>query len=187
MRQRGFTAIEILIGAALFSMIAGVLLGLAATGQKVYVTGENNMKASTRVHGLMERILTEVRQGSFKAEDVDEDDDVDELDEDSNGNGAVDDDWSLADSTTSTSLSFNAALGGGVFSEKITFSFDGKRVWRTDGDKSLVLANDVKALTFTRNGNTINVSITLQSGVVKVNQDRGGKRITLKRDVLIRN
>lgn len=184
---RGFTLIEVVIVAALLVVIMGSAMGMATTGQTVATSSTHKMKASTRAHGLAERILSELRQASIHAEDLDEDDDPLDLElEDTNGNGRIDDDWSLADGGTDNRISFNRALGGKQYTDKITIRFDGETVWHESGTAtvaSTVLATDVTALTFTRRGNRITVNIEVESGV----GNRGGKQITLRRDIMLRN
>ena len=181
--ERGFTVLEIVAAATIFSVVSVAALGLAATGQKVYVTTGNKTRSSSRTLAVLERILIELRHASFNAEDVDEDNDAGDIAEDVNGNGVIEDDWSLADNETAQSISFNTALGGGLYSKKITFRFDGTRVWRESGDDTAVLARDVRALTFTRRGSQITIDITTLAG----DGGRGGRAVSLSRTILIRN
>ena len=187
MNSRGFTLLEIGIVAMLLVVVTGAAMGMALTGQQVAASNGHEMKASTRVYGLAERMITEIRDASVVAEDIDEDDDPDDIDEeDRNGNGRVDDDWSLADGETATELSFNRTLSGGLVTDRITFRLDGGIVWRDSGStapESAVLAQDVTAMTFTRKGDRITLNLVVSSGV----GGRGGKQVALRRAVMLRN
>jgi len=191
MRTRGFTFIEVIFAAAISTLICGGVLALSLTGSKIYTTSSNQMKSSTRAHGVMERMLVELRQASISAEDLDNDNDPDDIDvEDVNGNGRIEDDWSLADGASAQSLTVNLALGNGMYSDPITFRFDGSTLWRVQGGESAILANDVTALTFTRQGRRLIVNVVVASGVLAedaTSYDRGGRFLSLVREVLIRN
>ncbi|MHC4954315.1 MAG: prepilin-type N-terminal cleavage/methylation domain-containing protein [Planctomycetota bacterium] len=194
MHARGFTLIEVVLGAAIFSVIAGIGLGLVMTGQQSYSTSTHQMHASTRASAVMERILEEVRHASVSGEDIDNDDDPDDLDShDRNGNGRIDDDWSLADGETAQELAFNVVGNNAVISDRIAFRFDGERVWRVAGSTNpepIPIANDVTALTFTRQGKRIVINVVVSSGVVAESaeeHDRGGRQVSLVREILLRN
>ena len=194
MAKRGFTLIEVIIGSALLAVVAGVGIGMVLTGQKAFTSSSNQMYASTRASSVMERILCELRMASIRGEDVDDDDDTGDLTkEDLNGNGRIDDDWSLADGETSSVISFNIVDGVGNYSDRITFRYAGGRLVRELGSTNPVvslLADDVTALTFTRQGERIIVNVVVESGVVAQSEedyDRGGRQVSLVREILIRN
>ena len=194
MRKRGFTILEMAVSAIILTTISGTILALTATGQRLYTSSEHQAHASGRAKALIERMITELRQASFDGEDRDQDNDPDDLDsEDANGNGRIDDDWSLADGETADAISFNAVLRGGLVTDVVTFRFDGERVWRESGSTNpvrAVLATDVTALTFTRQGNRLTINIIVESGVTgdgSAGSSRGGRQVTLLREILIRN
>ncbi|MHC4954311.1 MAG: PilW family protein [Planctomycetota bacterium] len=194
MKSRGFTFIEVTIAAAIMTVVAGVGLTMMITGQRMYATSSHKMHASTRVNGVMERMLSEIRMASIRGEDFNNNDDIDDLDlEDINGNGRIDDDWSLPDGETAPFLTFNMALSGGVYGEPVRFRFNEGRVWRDiglDNTRSIVIARDVKALTFTRQGKRIIIHLVLSSGVVgksDVGHEGSGSQVSLIREVMIRN
>jgi len=191
MRARGFTLVELIIAAAICTVTCGTVLALAMTGERMYVGSANSVKSSARAHGLMERIVSEIRLASIHAEDVDEDDDPDDLDvEDKNGNGQIDDDWSLADGDTAQFLTANPSLGNGWYGPPVTFRFDGSRVWRDQNGESAVLATDVTALTFTRRGKRVVIHLVVKAGALaqsSTDYDRGGRMVSLVREVLVRN
>ncbi|MFQ5844013.1 MAG: PilW family protein [Planctomycetota bacterium] len=194
MKERGFTLVEIVMVALIMSVITGVVLALTSTGQSLYNTTEHQMHVSSRAQALADRLFSELRQASFQGEDLDDDDDPGDLaEEDTNNNGRIDDDWSLADGASAQSLSFNAAIGGGLSSDVITFRFDGETVFRESGTanpRTAVLAKDVTALTFTRQGRRITINIVVQSGVTgdgTPGSSRGGRQLSVLREVLLRN
>lgn len=196
MKTRGFTFVEVAMAATLLVVISGVGLAMVMTGQKVYTTSSNQMQASSRVGGVMERLLIELRRASINAEDIDKDNSPDDLDtEDLNKNGRIDDDWSLADGQTAESISFNMVNSDGLYTDKITYRFDGERLWRDFGSdpstvQSSVVSSDVTAVTFTRQRRRIIINLVVESGVVReseAEQDRGGRQVSLVREILLRN
>jgi len=194
MRNRGFTFIEVAIAAAIMTVVAGVGMSLMMTGTRVYAQGSKRTNASTRATAIMDRILSELRMASIVAEDLNRNDDPDDLvREDTNGNGRVEDDWSLADGATASEITFNAVRGLKIYSEPIRFFFDGERVYRefgaTSPDKA-VLARDVTALTFTRRGRLVLIHLVVQAGEVgkhETGAEKDGSQVSLVREVLLRN
>ena len=194
MRIRGFTLIEIAVSGVILTTVTGAVLALTTTGQSLYTTTEHRAHATGRAMALVERMITELRHASLVGEDLDEDDDLDDLDdEDTNNNGRIDDDWSLADGETAEAISFNAIQRGGRVTDVISFRFDGERVWREAGSTNTVqaiLATDVTALTFTRQGTRLIINLIVESGVAGDGTEgtsRGGRQVTLVREILIRN
>lgn len=187
MSERGFTFIELIIAATVFTIVIGAVMGLSMTSGQLFTTTQHAMHASTRAHGVMDRIISELQQASFRGEDIDEDDDPNDLlSEDTNDNGRIDDDWSLPDGTSAASLSFNMAVAGGQYSDVVSFRFDGERVWRESGSTNPVralLAEDVITLTFARQAKRISINLVVESGVA----GRGRRRVSLQRDIMIRN
>jgi len=193
MNKRGFTLIEVAMAAAIMTVVAGVGMSLMMTGTRVYASGSKRTNASTRATAIMARILSELRMGSIHAEDLNRNDDPDDLVEDTNGNGRIEDDWSLANGATASEITFNAVRGLKIYSDPIRFFFDGDRVYRefgvTSPDKA-VLARDVKALTFTRRGKLVLIHLVVQAGEVGTHAtgaEKDGSRISLIREVLLRN
>ena len=167
-------------------IVTAAVLGLAMTGQTQYTAAQHTVKASSRASGVAERLIDEIRQASLLAETVD--------DTDGNLNGKIDDDWSLADGASAETLTFNKALGGGIYSEPITFTFDGETLWRESGPvgsrQKTVLAADVTAVTFTRQGSRVILNVIAVSGVPgdgTAGTGRGGDQVSLVREVLLRN
>jgi len=193
-RNRAFTLVEIIVASAILTVIAGTGLALVMTGQKSYVSSSNQMQASTRAGAVMERMLSELRMASIRGEDLDEDDDVADLTgEDLNGNGRIDDDWNLDSGDTASTISFNKVERAGLYSDIVTFAFANGELTRTSGSTSPVtsiLATDVTAVTFTRQGPRIIINVVVESGVVAASAedyDRGGRQVSLIREVLLRN
>jgi len=195
MGTRGFTLVELVFAAAISTVAFGGALALTLSGQRMHTTASHQMQSSSRAHALMERIVSELRMASLRAEDLDDDNDAGDLDtEDANGNGRIEDDWSLADGASAQSLTANLSLGAGLYSDPVRFRFDGQRVWRDPGGvaspASAVLATDVTAMTFTRQGKRIALNLVVKSGVLAADTasyDRGGRFVSLVREVLLRN
>jgi len=193
-RGRGFTFLEVTIAAAIMTVVAGVGLSLIMTGQQAYTSSSNQTYASTRANAIMERMLAEIRMASIGGEDMDGDDDPDDIDfEDVNDNGRIDDDWTLADGETAESITFNMMLAGGRVTDLVRFRFDGDRLWRESGSDPLrksLIAEDAEAVTFTRQGSRIIINVVTSAGVVSRSEgetDRGGRQVSLLRELFLRN
>ena len=151
--KRGFSVLEVTLGATIFIAVSGAVMGLATTGHTLYAHSQHHQAASGRATALMDRIFAELRHASIRGEDLANIDDLDI--EDTNGNGRLDADFSLESGETATSIAFNVSRGGGLVSDKIEISFVGKKVLHLVGSTSprrAVLAREVKSLTFTRQG-----------------------------------
>jgi len=195
-QNRGFTVVEIVVSSAILAVVAGVGLAMVMTGQKVYASSAHQMHASTRAGGVMERMLGDIRSASIRAEDLNDNDVPEDLaSEDLNGNGRIDDDWSLADGETASAISFNMVGAKGLYTDKITYRFDGEHLRRDLGSnpatvKTTIVSSDVTAVTFTRQGRRIIINVVIESGVVRTSeaeQDRGGRQVSLVREILLRN
>jgi len=176
------------------SVVAGVGLSMMMTGQQAYRSSANKMHAATRANGIMERLIVELRMASLRGEDRDNDDDENDLvHEDRNANGRIDDDWSLADGETSESITFNMMLAGGRVTDRVRFFFDGDRLWREAGSDTVrksLIAEDAEAITFTRQGTRIIINVVTSAGVVSLSEgetDRGGRQVSLVRELFLRN
>ena len=185
-RPRGFTLLEVVISAAIMGIVTAAAMGLVMTGQKQYTSAQHKVKASSRASGISERLIEEIRHASILAESVD--------DSDTNANGKIDADWSLTDGSSAETLTFNKALGDGVYSDPITFSFVDGKLWRESGPtgsrQKTILASDVTAVTFTRQGSRVILNVITVSGVAgdgSAGSDRGGEQVSLVREVLLRN
>ncbi len=186
--KRGFSILEVTLGATIFIVVSGAVMGLAATGQGLYADSQHHQAAAGRANALMDRIFAELRHASIRGEDRPGNDDLDI--EDTNDNGRLDADFSLESGETATSIAFNVARGGGLVSDRMEIRFEGKKVWHIAGStnpRRAVLARDVKSLTFTRQGKRIIVNIITSSGVTGGGKNRAGKRVSLVREVLLRN
>ena len=154
------------------------------------------LDVSRMIANSSERMLSDIRSASIRAEDINANDSDDDLAaEDLNGNGRIDDDWSLADGETASEISFNMVAANGLYTDKITYRFDGEHLRRDLGSnpatvKTTVVSSDVTAVTFTRQGRRIIINVVIESGVVRTSeteQDRGGRQVSLVREILLRN
>ena len=186
--KRGFSVLEVTLGATIFIAVSGAVMGLATTGHGLYANSQHRQAAAGRAHALIERIFAELRHASIRGEDRAN---VDDLDiEDTNNNGRLDADFNLASGESDDRIVFNVARGGGLVSDRMEVRFENRKVWHIAGSTSprrTILARDVKSLRFTRQGQRIVVSIITSSGVTGGGKNRAGKRISLVREVLLRN
>jgi hypothetical protein len=192
MVMRGFTVFELTL-ATLFGI---VLLGSAATSVIQDTTGTRLLMQADvptlAAQKAMETIAEEISMASVVAEDRDGDGVLGDS-EDLNANGLLDADWSLADGTTSSTLTFNRrfdlVFGSGerpsaAYSRAIRYQLDGEQIVRVTSYSSTgqvlrtTLAPDVDSLRFTRRGNVVHVDIVIHLA--------DGQTRTLAKSVLLR-
>jgi len=106
--------------------------------------------------------------------------------EDTNRNGRLDADWSLANGASDSTLTFNTMLNsanGYVWSDPITLSVVNGVLRSTQGTTVREIARNVDSITFTRNGDLIDVALALST------KDRTGRSwtATARRRVNVRN
>jgi hypothetical protein len=103
--------------------------------------------------------------------------------EDTNRNGVFDSNWSLANGTTAATLTFNVVDSSFRWSGPNTFSVVGGVLRLTSGSTVREICRNVSALQFSRNGDLIDVTLTLTAN------DRTGRSwtATAKRRINVRN
>jgi hypothetical protein len=81
--------------------------------------------------------------------------------EDTNRNGVLDSNWSLANGATSASLTFNMMGQNYLWSGPVTLSVVNGVLRQTQGTNVREICRNVSALSFTRNGDLIDITLTL--------------------------
>lgn len=190
--NRGFTYVEV----ALASLFGVLLIGAATMSLVQDARGSNTLLQedvpTLSAQKAMETISEEIAMASFIAEDRDGDGLL-STSEDLNVNGVLDADWSLADGTSSSTLTFNRRFDllfrsgerpSTAYSSAITYGLESgqlvrrtvhsatKRVLRT------VLASNVKKLRFTRMGEMVHIDLVIELA--------DGQTRTLAKSVLVR-
>jgi len=191
---RGFSIVELSL-AALFGVI---LIGAAATTLIQDARGADMLiqedVPTLSAQKAMETIAEEIGMSSFLAEDKNGDGLMESV-EDLNVNGVLDSDWSLADASSATSLTFNRRIDlmfdegskrpSTAFSSAITYRLSSGRIIRetkvtaTGRMLRTTLAHNVASMRFTRNGTQVQIDLTIRL--------RDGQTRTLARTVLVRD
>jgi len=191
--MRGFTIVELIL-ASLF----GVLLVGAATASVVRESQGSGVLVQEDVSSLyvedaMETIAEEIGMASLVGEDRDGNGELGST-EDLNLNETLDSDWSLADGTSATAITFNrrmdlwfgsSARPSTAYSSAIRYRLAGGRILRetthtaTGRTLRTILAHEVQSLRFTRRGRLVHVDIIIRL--------RDGQTRTLARSVIVRD
>jgi len=200
-RERGFTALEILVATVLFAvLLAGVSSALATDSQTSRLLLAH-FGPEMRLGSALERICTDLRMAGEWGEDRNHDGAMQDG-EDTNGNGILDADWSLADGTAGqSSITFNRRLDltdadgnlmvSGIFSRAVTYRISGTdlvREWRRTLPGGGVLpirstvASDVLALRFSRVGQlvTVELEVRLPESISRTGQRTATERVWLR-------
>lgn len=108
---------------------------------------------------------------------------VEDAGEDTNRNGVFDSDWSLPNGATASTLTFNTMEGNYLWSSPKTFSVVNGVLRLTQGSNVREICRNVSSLSFWRNGDLIDVTLTLTAS------DRTGRSwtATAKRRINARN
>jgi hypothetical protein len=103
--------------------------------------------------------------------------------EDTNRDGVLQADWSLANGATAGSLTFNVIGSDYTWSAPITFSVVNGVLRQTQGGQVLEICRNVSSLTFTRSGDLIDFALTLSAA----DRTNHSWTCTAKRRVNVRN
>ena len=189
---RGLTIVELVL-ASLFGLLligaAAMSLGRDAQASSALIQEDVPTLSAQKA---METIAEEIGMASFIAEDRDGNGELG-ASEDLNVNGQLDSDWSLADGTTASTITFNrrfdlmfqsGARPSTAYSSKIRYSLQSGRIVREtkhSGTGQILrtsLASHVSDLRFTRIGGMVHIDIVIQL--------RDGQTRTLAKSVLVR-
>lgn len=127
-------------------------------------------------------VVRELQLGTLVGEDTNRNGVLDTA-EDVNRNGRLDADWSLADGTAATSVTFNALLGGWMWTEGINYSVKNGVLLRREKGVDREICRNVALFKVTRSGTIIDVDLSLSM------RDRNGKvwSETARRRAHVRN
>ncbi len=182
-RQRGLSLVEVVIASAIGAMVltAGSLLlrNSFRDSNAAYIRDS----LAIRCADSADQVVRELQLGTLVGEDTNGNHALDTA-EDVNRNGRLDADWSLADGTAATSITFNALLGGWMWTEGITYSVNNKGVLlRREKGVDREICRNVSLFKVTRSGTMVDVDLTLSM------RDRNGTvwSETAKRRAHVRN
>lgn len=147
--NKGFTLVEIIIAAFLFSIISAAIFSVLATGRNSLSAGESQISVQQACRNSLDAMVKELRQaGALTISDVP-------------ANGA-----------NYTSITFQIPVSisetGPAWSANIRYSLgglNGMQLLRAQSGNQRVMGNNISAVSFNRsaaNPNVVNISITAQ-------------------------
>ena len=155
---RGMSLVEVVIATAISSSMLLVAFSLAdSTGD---ATNSAHIRSSIFVRASKgaDRLVKELQTASIDAEDDNANGTLDSG-EDSNGNGRLDADWSLADLSTASSITFNKVESDWSWSNPIVYAIKDGNLVRTKDSADEVICRNVDQFTVRRSGDQVVLSI----------------------------
>ena len=181
MNQRGISLLEVALSLAGFALVLGAVVAGMVADTRTHGAIVNRAGPELRARHVLDRMLTDLRTAGVRGEDRDQNGFF-SPEEDLNGNGVLDADWSLPDGETRNFLSFNyrtdlrdqdgALIATGVYSPKTTYRLDGDAIvlertsYLDDGGERTsrtVLAEGVRDLRIHRNDGVIQIAIAIET------------------------
>ncbi len=181
-RPAGFTLLEVVMSISLTATVllaAGSIAGVSIGSSSGIGTAAG---LSVRVCESADKLARTLQSAGLLGEDANGNGAMD-AGEDTNRNGRLDSDWSLADGASASTLTFNVMSPTYYWSSPITFSVVNGVLLKTQDGVSVDICHNVSALTFSRNGDLIDILLTLTAN------DRTGRSWTAsaERRVNVRN
>ncbi|MDP2921413.1 MAG: prepilin-type N-terminal cleavage/methylation domain-containing protein [Candidatus Omnitrophota bacterium] len=172
-KYKGFTLIEIVVVAFLFSIISAAIFSVLATGRNSLTSGESRVGVVQACRNGLDSMIKELRQA-----------------------GAATITGVPANGTNYSSITFQIpaaiASAGITWSNAIQYSLgglNGTQLIRTQSGNQKVLANNISAVSFNRsaaNPNVVNINITAQKNTFP-GFTAGQTIVTLSSQVRARN
>ncbi len=164
-RRSGISILELMITIAVGTVILGGVFSMIFVSQTSFAENLTMSKVEYSAKLSLLKIENEVMDSSVESPN-----------------------WSLADGTSAATLTFNRCTGTldgeKVWGPSIQFLRNGDRLIRQDfGGAQTVLSDDIQALTFTLNGNVLNVAIAASGN----HRDRFVYSTTAQLDIELRN
>jgi hypothetical protein len=158
-RERGLTAVEVIIATALSAGIMLLGLQLAGTTSDAATASHRRTTISARVADASEAIVRDLQVAGLSGEDRNLNDLLD-IDEDTNNNGRLDADWSLPNGGTAASITFNKVERRWIWGPPITYSIQNSTLVRTVGGQAREICRGVTSFSMTRSGDRVDISLT---------------------------
>jgi len=155
------TLVEVIVATVVGS---GVLLGgvvLTDSGMRATTAAHRRSTLALKASQASARIVRELQAASMSAEDENENGTLD-VGEDSNRNGTLDANWSLADGTSANTLTYNVLAEEWRWSAPVTISLQNGSLIRTEGSQVTQLCTEVRGVTFTRSGRSVQLRLELE-------------------------
>ncbi len=171
-RRRGTALVEVTVSAALCVVIVGLGAVLTSTSQSD--SDQMRVRAALKIHAAeaTDLIARELELATLTGEDANGNKTLD-ANEDTNRNGRLDADWSLADGALDRAITFNLPVNGWLWSGPITYYLAANgTLMRRENGRDREICRGVTTFQVTRTGNLVDIDLTVAS------QDRGRRNWT---------
>jgi prepilin-type N-terminal cleavage/methylation domain-containing protein len=170
-RRRGMTLVEVMVSAA----VGAIALGLGATLTSRAQQDSNSSYIRTRLKisstESTDLIVRELQLATLSGEDANGNHVLD-TGEDTNRNGRLDADWSLADGAVANAITFNLPVNGWLWSTPITYYVNNGVLMRRQDGLDREICRVVTTFQLARTGNLVDIDLTVTT------KDRYGRTWT---------
>lgn len=155
---RGLSLVEVVTATAISASMLLVAISLADSAGDATNSAHIRSSVFIRASKAADRLVKELQTASPVGED---DNDNGSLDsgEDTNSNSRLDSDWSLADGSTGTSITFNKVESDWTWSGPIAYAIKDGNLVRTENSVDEVVCRNVDSFTVRRSGDQVVLSI----------------------------
>ncbi len=160
---RGMSLVEVVIATAIASSMLLVAISLARSAGDATNSAHIRTTVFVRASKGADRLVKELQTASVIAEDENENGTLD-TGEDSNSNSRLDADWSLADASASTSITFNKVESDWTWSGPIAYAIKNGNLVRTEDATDEIVCRNVNEFSVSRSGRQITLSIRSFAG-----------------------
>jgi type II secretory pathway component PulJ len=159
-RRTGVSLVEIVVASAIGAIVLTGASLLLRTSFRDSNAAYLRSSLAIRCADAADQVVRELQLGTLSGEDTNANG-VMNSGEDTNRNGRLDSDWSLADGTASTSITFNSLNGGWMWSEAINYSVNKRVLLRREKGVDREICRNVDLFKVTRSGSMIDIDLTL--------------------------
>jgi prepilin-type N-terminal cleavage/methylation domain-containing protein len=159
-RQSGVSLVEVVIASAIGAVVLTGASMLLRTSFRDSNAAYVRDSLAIRCADSADQVVRELQLGTLSGEDGNRNGVLDTT-EDTNRNGRLDSDWSLADGTAATSITFNSLLGGWMWSDAINYSVKNGVLLRRENGVDREICRNVALFKVTRSGTMIDIDLSL--------------------------
>jgi hypothetical protein len=160
-RQSGVTILEMAFAAAIAASMLGAGVAITSSLQAGGAAQTKKSTLASRAQEVVDRLSREFSVAGIGGEDSDLDHALD-AGEDVDRDGRLDSDWSLADASSASDVTFNVMRQDWTWSGPIRWNVDADGLlWRTEDGASAEMARGVQTFSVTRTGLEVEIDLTL--------------------------
>jgi type II secretory pathway component PulJ len=162
LRRRGMTIVEVTVSIALCAAVVG--LGVKLSSSSLTDSNQMYVRTALQIHAAdaTDIVARELQTATLTGEDGNGNRTLD-TGEDTNRNGRLDADWSLADGSLATAITFNLPVDGWLWSGPITYYVNNGTLMRRENGVDREICRSVTTFQVTRTGNLVDINLTLTS------------------------